>query len=268
MDVCNVRNAGMASLIGLRHSQEDRATSATVGNVSLYAVFDGHGGDNTATFCAENIASSFRDAFVRSRTTKGWRRIRRGLRDGILAMAASNQDWLIGTTANVVAVNRWYILCANVGDSRAILVRHGGVAVALSKDHKVSSASERARMVRAGVCEYEQMSPIYVFAFRGFGLAVSRAIGDRFFHKVGIISTPEICTMRRSSADRFVVIASDGVWDMMSNGVVAAFVWDEWTKLECGNMLADWCVIIAERLCNEAISRGSHDNVTAYVIAV
>jgi serine/threonine protein phosphatase PrpC len=263
-----VSNSGTATLQGARNSQEDCTASVTVADVALFGVFDGHGGKETAEYCAENLASSFAAAHRGCRTTKGSGRIERSLHDAILALAAATANHLlVGTTANVVAINRSYIICANVGDSRAILLRVGGVGSPLSNDHKVSSSvTERARLENAGVHEKGYMDDVYVYVNRQMGLAVTRSIGDTFFRHVGVIATPEIRTVRRSPEDRLVVMASDGVWDAMSSDEVAAFVWNEWGQLDRDQ--SDWCTVIAERLVAQAIFCGSRDNVTAQVVAL
>lgn len=57
------------------------------------------------------------------------------------------------------------------------------------------------------------------------GLAMSRAFGDFILKDHGVIATPDIWYHRLTSSDQFIVLASDGVWDVLSNEEVASIVW-------------------------------------------
>lgn len=52
---------------------------------------------------------------------------------------------------------------------------------------------------------------------KGPGLAVSRAFGDYYIKDFGLISEPEITHTSISSRDQFAILATDGVWDVISN---------------------------------------------------
>lgn len=69
-----------------------------------------------------------------------------------------------------------YLVCANVGDSRALLAR-GKLCISLSDDHKPELPKERARIEQAGG-SVAQIGPCY--RVDGWGLNLSRAFGD--FH--------------------------------------------------------------------------------------
>ena len=56
------------------------------------------------------------------------------------------------------------------------------------------------------------------------GLAMTRSFGDQTAAMVGVIATPEITEMNFVAGDQFIVIASDGVWEFISNEEVAAIV--------------------------------------------
>ncbi|CAH0479418.1 unnamed protein product [Peronospora belbahrii] len=85
-------------------------------------------------------------------------------------------------------------------------------------------------------------------------LAVSRAIGDRML-KPFVVAEPEVKQFTRTDADRYVVLASDGVWDTVSNEDVAQLV----LKYEDPQAAA-------QRIMEEAYARGSMDNICAMVI--
>lgn len=117
---------------------------------------------------------------------------------------------LTGSTATVAVVTPRHIIVANCGDSRAVLYRRGR-AIALSVDHKPDRADELARIEAAGG------RVIFMNGARVQGiLAMSRAIGDKFLKPV-VISEPEITITRRHPEDECLILASDGLWDVISN---------------------------------------------------
>ena len=120
-----------------------------------------------------------------------------------------------GTTCVVAVVRDDVLTVANAGDSRAVLCRRGK-AVALSRDHKPMDDDERARIVKAGG---------FVQEGRVNGsLALSRAIGDLEYKRSKELSArdeivtayPEIHSEKISAGDEFVVIACDGIWDVLT----------------------------------------------------
>lgn len=199
-----------------------------------------------------------------------------------------------GTTACVVcATSAGYIYCANCGDSRAVLGRaaKGGSfarteAIALSEDHKPTRADETARVVQEGgfVISGRVMGQIAVshetreressnraaFILHPKSSPttlpkVSRAFGDMDFKYAGqttLTCEPEITEIAMSERDRFLVIACDGLWDVMSNQEVVDFVAE--AKAEGSSMKT-----IAEEIVHHAIEDlGSTDNVSIILIDV
>ena len=123
------------------------------------------------------------------------------------------------------------LIVANVGDSRAVLGRHNHGALNLSRDHKPSTRSERKRIERVGGkvvwCGKTDArgKPVRhrgVYRVNG-NLAVSRAIGDRS-ERPAVSAEPDTMVLPIQPTDRFVVLASDGLWDVMSSNDVVRFV--------------------------------------------
>jgi len=117
---------------------------------------------------------------------------------------------------------------AFVGDSRAVLGRREGdsvTAVALTDDHKPNRPDEKQRIEQAGgmvsTPEEEGLAARVWTNTLGHitgGLAVSRAIGDHALRKAGVIATPEIHREEmQEDNDEILILASDGVWEHMSN---------------------------------------------------
>ena len=62
------------------------------------------------------------------------------------------------------------------------------------------------------------------------GLAMSRSIGDYIAHTVGVSTDPEVMKFELTPQDKFIIIASDGVWEFLSNEDVAKIVWPFYLK--------------------------------------
>lgn len=167
-----------------------------------------------------------------------------------------------GSTAVVVLLTPTHILCANAGDSRALVRRHGRV-LPLSFDHKPSNLVERRRIVKAGG---------FVKKRRVDGdLAVSRAFGDFCMknhpslppNKQKVIANPEFLVYPRDHAgDEFIILACDGVWDVATNEKCADFVQHLLSEgeLDLGN--------ICEEAINVCLDRNSRDNMTMMLVGL
>lgn len=98
--------------------------------------------------------------------------------------------------------------------------------VPLTRDHKPNSPEELERIDEAGgrVARLqdesgEEVGPHRVWLRYAWipGLAMSRALGDALAHRVGVSSVPEISTHEISASDRFLILASDGIWEFITN---------------------------------------------------
>jgi serine/threonine protein phosphatase PrpC len=143
---------------------------------------------------------------------------------------------LSGSTAVVSLLQGRKITTAWVGDSRALIVRELSNnchrAVPLTRDHKPVGA-ERTRIVNNGgrvqrmvAANGQEVGPARVWLRTSWipGLAMSRVIGDTVAHSVGVVAEPEVSTHELDDKDRFLVVASDGVFEFLSNHDVAGIV--------------------------------------------
>jgi protein phosphatase 1G len=137
---------------------------------------------------------------------------------------------------------------ANAGDSRAVLCRAGGAARDMSIDHKPTLETEKARILAAGG---------FVAEGRVKGsLALSRAIGDMEFKQAAglpaeqqmVTALPEVQTERLVSGDEFLIIACDGIWDVMTSQQAVDF---------CRQRLAGGAApaAVCEALCDACCAR-------------
>ena len=184
------------------------------------------------------------------------------------------------------------LISANVGDSRAILCTRDGTVAQLTRDHKPNDTIERNRIeASGGSVDWCGMNDADGHPIEGTGvyringnLAVARAIGDRA-EKPCVSSEVEISTYD-ISGDRtgdIILLASDGLWDVMENEDVADFVRQklqevvvkepdtinegESVALEAKQLRVQW-KRIAELVVDEALQRGSTDNVSVVIIMI
>ena len=139
-----------------------------------------------------------------------------------------------------------------MGDTRVVLL--GGAASpprCLTVDHlPTTNPAEVARVEAAGG---------RVIGGRVGGLAVSRALGDHALKDMGVTAVPECTTQALGGDDSYVLLAADGVWDVLSLGDAHALVLQHEDK-----PLAE----IAQRLVQAAVQKGSRDNVSAMLLDV
>ena len=151
-----------------------------------------------------------------------------------------------GCTAVVACVRGDQLVVANAGDSRAVLCR-SGIAVPLSEDHKPALPSESARIEAAGGWVTPQGR------ING-NLNLSRALGDLKYKQDKqappsaqiITAEPDVRVHTLTADDEFLVLACDGVWDIMSNQQAVDFVRD---RIDSVSLSA-----IAEQMFDHCIS--------------
>jgi len=153
------------------------------------------------------------------------------------------------TATSVLIVGDNKLICANSGDSRCVLCRKG-VAVPLSRDHNPDQQDEYDRIYKAGGMVNEEGR------VEG-NLNLSRAIGDLFYksntsiapEEQMITANPEIQTIDLCLDDEFLIIACDGIWNVMDNQEVVDFVR---RKIAEGKTLGE----ISGALCDVCLSAG------------
>ena len=212
-----------------------------VDNLSLFGVLDGHGveGHRVADYvkrslhryleaCQHQLVSSTREI-----VSHVFHHVAHTLESSGINCELS------GTTAVLcLLVDGKTIWTANVGDSRAILAKKNVltgryIAVPLTKDHK-PVGEERKRIVNAGGDVHRYFSPggdqngsmrVWIQNQAVPGLAMTRSFGDVIGQRAGIISDPDIVEHHiEPGTDAFLIMASDGVWDAMSNDEVVGIL--------------------------------------------
>lgn len=214
-----------------------------VGNGGRFtAVFDGHGGNAVSTILRDRLHSKVRH-FKRIEYEKesndlpsskkgplsvgSWTTaIRNAFREMDKEILMDENMCFQGSTAVAVFLHdgengERTIISANIGDSRAILSRRQH-AIDLTRDHKPNEKEEKARITEMGE---EVLWDHYSKVYRVRGLSLSRAMGDKSA-KPAVSGEVEIKSfpMLSGKDDEFVVLASDGLWDVMNSQDVVDFV--------------------------------------------
>lgn len=134
-----------------------------------------------------------------------------------------------GSTAVSILIRGKDCICSNTGDSRAVLGRFNKniwEAVPLSKDHKPEDPLERARIERSNgrVEAFKDSSGKPIGPLRVWlkneqfpGLAMSRSLGDTVSNRAGVTCMPDVFFHTLHPNDRFIIVASDGIWEFISN---------------------------------------------------
>ncbi|XP_057432941.1 probable protein phosphatase 2C 59 [Lotus japonicus] len=244
---------GYASSVGKRASMEDfyetRIDGVDGEIVGLFGVFDGHGGARAAEYVKKNLFSNLisHPNFI-SDTKSAIADAYNHTDSEFLKSENSTHSRDAGSTASTAILVGDRLLVANVGDSRAVICR-GGNAIAVSRDHKPDQTDERQRIEDAGGFV------MWAGTWRVGGvLAVSRAFGDRLL-KQYVVADPEIQEEKVDTSLEFLILASDGLWDVVSNEEAVAMI----KPIEDAEEAA-------KRLMQEAYHRGSADNITCVVV--
>ncbi|RLN71007.1 hypothetical protein BBJ28_00002488 [Nothophytophthora sp. Chile5] len=168
-----------------------------------------------------------------------------------------------GSTCLVAMVRDGILHVGNVGDSRAVLSTRKGNAIAMSEDQKPNRKDERQRLEAKGA--FITGKPDFMYRMWPLkkmldvprvngSLAVSRSIGDLSL-KPWISCDPEIKTHKITKGDQFLILASDGLWDVVTSKAAAQLASTFTDPQE-----------VAEALVALALARHTFDNVTVVVI--
>jgi serine/threonine protein phosphatase PrpC len=236
--------SGHAEMVGRRPQMEDVSVvlqDKPVPGAQLFALFDGHGGREAAEFAAENLPA----AITEKVNEKG--DVEASYITAFTQLQNEMASWCVyvGTTAVVAVIDGTSLTVANVGDSRAVICREGK-AVRLTVDHKPDVPEEVQRIQsQGGFVKEGRVSGM---------LAVSRALGDGFLNKVAY-PVPNVTKTELTEGDTRLILACDGVWDVMSDQQACDLIAAEIDPLEA-----------AKKLRDKAFELESLDNISVIVV--
>ncbi|PKU69413.1 probable protein phosphatase 2C 30 [Dendrobium catenatum] len=288
---------GMTSVCGLRREMEDAVSiwpdflKNSAVKHSFFGVFDGHGCSHVAAWCKNRMHEMLEDEVDQldsglPTSPMEW--------EGVMDRSFSRMDaevvtWggaagerrnttcrcelqtpkceHVGSTAVVAVVGPEHIVVANCGDSRAVLCRQGA-AIPLSIDHKPDRPDEMQRIQAAGGRVIFWDGP----RVQGV-LAMSRAIGDGYL-KPYVTAEPEVTVTERKEEDEFLILASDGLWDVVTNEMACQIVRMCLLNSRRGEVKDDLPAETCDKACSDAatlltkmaLARRSADNVSVVVV--
>ncbi|CAB3396864.1 unnamed protein product [Caenorhabditis bovis] len=273
---------GMSSMQGWRMNMEDAHIAETAmsqdppyKNWSFFAVFDGHAGPEVAAKASNQLLQYLIDTKEFKEMTKALKKsdgvltpecldfIVKGIRTGFLNFDECTKNTTdcsnSGSTAVCAIITPSHTIIGNLGDSRAVLSSKN-TGVFGTTDHKPYHDKEKQRIVGAG-------GQVMIQRINGT-LAVSRAFGDYQYKDHPLLPahhqlvSPEPDTYIRprcDDTDEFLVLACDGVYDVMENDELAQFVRG---RLAVHTDLTQVC----NDVLDECLAKGSRDNMTVVIV--
>lgn len=247
---------------------------------SFFGVYDGHSGSEAAKYLSQHLLENIlqqdggQDVFSEGSLTKSFLKT-----DELLTEVCIKEGFFPGSTCCTIFLNKvnqgaqLEVVCANVGDSRCVLCNQGQTEP-MSYDHKPTNEGEKRRIFAAG-------------GFVEFGrvngtLAVSRAFGDITYKdnqklpqaEQAVSAQPEIKKvvmnvddLKKSQEPSFIIIACDGVWDVMKNEEAVQWVKGKLADHKAaGKTQPDLGLICQELLDHCVLTLDSKDNVSVIII--
>ncbi|XP_021729054.1 probable protein phosphatase 2C 76 isoform X2 [Chenopodium quinoa] len=245
-------SCGYSSFRGKRASMEDffdvKMSKKNGKTVCLFGIFDGHGGSRAAEYLKDYLFENLmkHPKFIEDTKVA----ISETYKKTDAEFLDSEKDTFRddGSTASTAVLVENHLYVANVGDSRTVISK-AGKAIALSEDHKPNRLDERKRIESAGGVV------MWAGTWRVGGvLAMSRAFGNRML-KQFVVAEPEIQEQEINEELELLVLASDGLWDVVPNEDAVSIAWAE-EEPEAA----------ARKLTETAFNRGSADNITCIVV--
>ncbi|XP_042513589.1 probable protein phosphatase 2C 25 isoform X1 [Macadamia integrifolia] len=242
---------------GRREAMEDRYSAVfdLQGDPkqAFFGVFDGHGGAKAAEFAAKNMDKNIMGELMK----RGRNEFEDAVKNGYLTTDSEflKEDLRGGTCCVTALITEGDLVVSNAGDCRAVMSR-GGIAEALTSDHRPSRADEKERIEALGG---------YVDCYHGVwrlqgSLAVSRGIGDRSL-KQWVIAEPETKVLNIKPECEFLILASDGLWDKVGNQEAIDIVHPLYIGTDKPELMS-----ACRKLAELSLMRGSADDISVMVI--
>jgi len=244
------------SLKGLRDANEDAHSILNNKTNYFWGVYDGHGGAKVSAYLEKNMGIEFmknihKDGYKSQEIKDVFDNIQKRLISDSKKDNFNIQD--VGSTCLIAILTDNKLQIANSGDCRAVLCQDKGLARALTIDHKPDWMMEKNRIEQlGGRIKLDKEDDVY----RIMDLSVSRAFGD-IEYSAYVKHVPDVFTYRIRSSDQFLILACDGLWDVLSSQDAVNYVLTH----------KDSSQNIAHSLGQYAINKmGSQDNVSIIIV--
>ena len=239
-----------------RSYMEDKGVVVeNVNNIShniLFCLFDGHGGGEVSNFLQKNFPNYFKE-FLNNSSNNISPNTFTSLFPYIDDKIKTSNFNQMGSTACTVFITKEngkrVLYSANIGDTRCIIISKIGSVKRLSYDHRASEKEEQNRIIGSGGI---------VFAGRVYGqLMLSRAFGDWELKNYGVSNIPFVSRTEVDDMNnwKWIVIASDGIWDVFNDDEIARLSLSfEGSKEFC------------DEIIKNSLERGTMDNISCFVV--
>ena len=198
-------------------------------------------------------------------------KVKYGTKNGLIKAFLSTNDSLIkeskidcslsGTTCTSLLISLDKVICANVGNTRAILAKYENGyynCIKLCSEHKPSEPNEIKRIIKEGGIirqkfDFEKNDffgpdKIWIKNSDIPGLNISRSFGDNLAHSIGVIHEPDVNIINFTGGEKFIVVASDSIWQYIDNDECIGIIKNYYeNNFDAGGAL--------NSLANEAIKR-------------
>lgn len=259
-----------ASLTGKRKQNEDKhniiqnidGRNTNMAKLNFYGIYDGHGGKYVSKFLSDHFHRYFMDKRTKyplkiKNINKAYKFFQKLLKTKH-TIEATNTGSTCLITLHYLKNGNEYINVLNLGDCRCVICNNN-IAIPLTKDHKPDKPEEEYRIKQlGGTIVYDG------YDYRISDLSVSRAFGDISAEPyIGI--EPDVFEYKISSKDKFLIMACDGLWDVMDNQEAVDFVLKICYDMKTNTRKNDK-INMAKRLADRAIEKGSGDNISVIIV--
>ena len=217
-------------------------------NFSIFGVFDGHG--NEGHLISQFIVKTMKNILlndeklkqISKNTNEIYSYLKENNYEFIRDLISKSENLLFnnyeeeskysGTTCNLVIIIGKKVICANIGDSRAFMIKNHKTIIELSSDQKPDNPSEKERIeskggeIRQYIENNEPIGPMRVFKKNENypGIAMARSIGDKLADLIGVISEPEIKEFDIDINCKYIICGSDGIFEFLTNEKIAHII--------------------------------------------
>ena len=275
-------------------------------NYNIYSIMDGHGsnGHLVSNFIKQKIILYFNDIsfyfkkiknkpkdivfpenileLIKKKLTKNnYQKLKeffKAIDESLSSIEVSFDSNFSGSTCILIFQLGSCIISCNIGDSRALLIKDNKDIIELSKDHKPDNEEEKKRIIDMGGI-VSQCNDLYDDGkvggpFRVWmkgcdypGLAMSRSIGDKIAHSIGVINEPEIKEFNIKDDDKFIIMGSDGVWQFLNNNDIINILFNKDINWKDDSMRENICKNIINKANNNFFENDEYiDDITVSLI--